>query len=210
MKCEVVAIGTELLLGQIVDTNSSYIGEQLAMVGIDSHHQTKVGDNHDRMVAVLRQALDRSGILICCGGLGPTQDDITRAAIAEVMGSSWCATRRSSNGSGPCSAAAAGRCRRTTCCRPMSPRVPRSTRRCPVLLPGSSAHAGSGSRRQDIAVTKVQEMKQMLAEGIASGSSASRRLHRRDPTAPCGRGARRSPAWPSNSGTRRSAASTGR
>ena len=86
MKCEVVAIGTELLLGQIVDTNSSYIGEQLAMVGIDSHHQTKVGDNHDRMVAVLRQALDRSDAVICCGGLGPTQDDITRAAIAEVMG----------------------------------------------------------------------------------------------------------------------------
>jgi len=86
VKCEVVAIGTELLLGQIVDTNSSYIGEQLAMVGIDSHHQTKVGDNHDRMVAVLRQALDRSDAVICCGGLGPTQDDITRAAIAEVMG----------------------------------------------------------------------------------------------------------------------------
>ncbi|NDH23308.1 MAG: competence/damage-inducible protein A, partial [Actinobacteria bacterium] len=81
-----MAIGTELLLGQIVDTNSSYIGEQLAMVGIDSHHQTKVGDNHDRMVAVLRQALDRSDAVICCGGLGPTQDDITRAAIAEVMG----------------------------------------------------------------------------------------------------------------------------
>ena len=56
------------------------------MVGIDSHHQTKVGDNHDRMVAVLRQALDRSDAVICCGGLGPTQDDITRAAIAEVMG----------------------------------------------------------------------------------------------------------------------------
>ena len=86
MNCEVVAIGTELLLGQIVDTNSSYIGEQLAMVGIDSHHQTKVGDNHDRMVAVLRQALDRSDAVICCGGLGPTQDDITRSAIAEVMG----------------------------------------------------------------------------------------------------------------------------
>ncbi|MEM9520812.1 MAG: competence/damage-inducible protein A [Actinomycetota bacterium] len=86
MNCEVVAIGTELLLGQIVDTNSSYIGEQLAMVGINSHHQTKVGDNHGRMVAVLRQALDRSDAVICCGGLGPTQDDITRAAIAEVMG----------------------------------------------------------------------------------------------------------------------------
>ncbi len=86
MKCEVVAVGTELLLGQIVDTNSSYIGEQLTMVGIDSHHQTKVGDNHDRMVAVLELALSRSDAVIVCGGLGPTQDDITREAIAHVMG----------------------------------------------------------------------------------------------------------------------------
>jgi len=86
MKCEVVAVGTELLLGQIVDTNSSWIGEQLALVGIDSHFQTKVGDNLDRMVAALRQALERSDAVIVCGGLGPTQDDITRNAIAEVMG----------------------------------------------------------------------------------------------------------------------------
>lgn len=86
MNCEVVAVGTELLLGQIVDTNSSWIGEQLALSGIDSHHQTKVGDNLARMVAVLAQALDRSDAVICCGGLGPTQDDITREAIAAVMG----------------------------------------------------------------------------------------------------------------------------
>jgi nicotinamide-nucleotide amidase len=86
MKCEVVAVGTELLLGQIVDTNSSWIGEQLALVGIDSHYQTKVGDNLDRMVEVLRQAVDRSDAVIVCGGLGPTQDDITRNAIAVVMG----------------------------------------------------------------------------------------------------------------------------
>ncbi|MEQ8840383.1 MAG: competence/damage-inducible protein A [Acidimicrobiales bacterium] len=86
MKCEVVAVGTELLLGQIVDTNSSWIGEQLALVGIDSHYQTKVGDNLGRMVEVLRQAVDRSDAVIVCGGLGPTQDDITRSAIAAVMG----------------------------------------------------------------------------------------------------------------------------
>ena len=86
MNCEVVAVGTELLLGQIVDTNSSWIGEQLALVGIDSHHQTKVGDNLDRMVSVLEQALGRSDAVIVCGGLGPTQDDITREAIAAVMG----------------------------------------------------------------------------------------------------------------------------
>ena len=86
MNCEVVAVGTELLLGQIVDTNSAWIGEQLALAGIDSHFQTKVGDNHARIVDALRVALDRSDAVIVCGGLGPTQDDITREAIAEVMG----------------------------------------------------------------------------------------------------------------------------
>lgn len=86
MKVEVVAIGTELLLGQINDTNSSWIGEQLALAGLDTHFQTKVGDNHARIVEVLRLALDRSDAVICCGGLGPTQDDLTRHAIAEVMG----------------------------------------------------------------------------------------------------------------------------
>ena len=86
MRCEVVAIGTELLLGVIVDSNSSWIGEQLALAGIDSLYQTKVGDNFGRMEAVIRQALERSDAVICCGGLGPTQDDITRDVIAKVMG----------------------------------------------------------------------------------------------------------------------------
>ena len=84
--CEVVAVGTELLLGQIVDTNSSWIGEQLAIAGIDSHFQTKVGDNPNRIIAVLTQALGRSDAVIVCGGLGPTQDDLTRDMIAKVMG----------------------------------------------------------------------------------------------------------------------------
>lgn len=86
MRCEVVAVGSELLLGQINDTNSSWIGQELAAVGIDSHYQTKVGDNLDRMVEVIELALDRSDAVICTGGLGPTQDDITREAIAAVMG----------------------------------------------------------------------------------------------------------------------------
>ena len=85
MRCEVVAVGTELLLGQIVDTNSAWIGEMLAYAGIDSHFQTKVGDNLDRIVLVLRTALARSDAVLCCGGLGPTQDDITREALATVM-----------------------------------------------------------------------------------------------------------------------------
>lgn len=86
MQCEVIAIGTELLLGQIVDTNSSYIGEQLALAGIDSYFQTKVGDNAARMRSAIELALSRSDAVILCGGLGPTQDDITRNVVAEVMG----------------------------------------------------------------------------------------------------------------------------
>jgi nicotinamide-nucleotide amidase len=86
MRCEVLAVGTELLLGQVIDTNSAWIGEQLATAGIDSLYQTKVGDNLGRIVGCLRAALARSDAVICCGGLGPTTDDITREAIAEVLG----------------------------------------------------------------------------------------------------------------------------
>ncbi len=86
MRVEVVAVGTELLLGQIVDSNSSWIGEQLALAGLDSYFQTKVGDNLGRIVDVIELALSRSDAVICTGGLGPTQDDLTREAIAAVMG----------------------------------------------------------------------------------------------------------------------------
>jgi nicotinamide-nucleotide amidase len=86
VRCEVVAVGTELLLGQVVDTNSAWIGEHLALAGIDSHFQTKVGDNRERIVLAIRSALERSDAVIVCGGLGPTQDDITREALADVLG----------------------------------------------------------------------------------------------------------------------------
>jgi nicotinamide-nucleotide amidase len=86
VRCDVLAIGTELLLGQIVDTNSSWIGEQLAAAGIDTCEHRKVGDNLERMVQCLRELLDRADAVIVCGGLGPTPDDVTREAIAEVMG----------------------------------------------------------------------------------------------------------------------------
>jgi nicotinamide-nucleotide amidase len=86
MRCEVVAVGTELLLGQVVDTNSAWLGEQLALAGIDRTHGQTVGDNLDRIVAALELALSRADAVIVCGGLGPTQDDITREAIAAVMG----------------------------------------------------------------------------------------------------------------------------
>ena len=86
MRVDVVAVGTELLLGQIVDTNSSWIGEQLAAHGFDSLLQVKVGDNLGRVVTALRDALAHADAVIVCGGLGPTHDDLTREAIAAVMG----------------------------------------------------------------------------------------------------------------------------
>ena len=90
MRAEVVAVGTELVLGQVVDTNSAWIGEQLAMSGIDCNFQTRVGDNIDRIASALRLALGRNEAVIVCGGLGPTQDDVTREAIASVMNVPLC------------------------------------------------------------------------------------------------------------------------
>ena len=86
MRVEIVAVGTELLLGQIADTNSAWLGDQLAAAGVVSHFHQAVGDNHERIVLAFRTALARSDGIIVCGGLGPTQDDITREAIAEIMG----------------------------------------------------------------------------------------------------------------------------
>ena len=86
MRCDVLAVGTELLLGQIVDTNSPWLGENLAMRGFDSLSQVKVGDNIGRITGHLRRMLNESDAVIMCGGLGPTHDDLTREAIAEVMG----------------------------------------------------------------------------------------------------------------------------
>ena len=83
---EIVSIGSELLLGQIVDTNAAWMAQRLTSVGVNLFHKTIVGDNHERMGAVIAQALDRSEIVITGGGIGPTQDDITRDVIAEVTG----------------------------------------------------------------------------------------------------------------------------
>ncbi len=86
MRCDVLAVGTELLLGQITDTNSQWIGEQLAAAGVDSLFQAKVGDNLARVETMLRRMLADADAVIMCGGLGPTHDDLTRDAIAAVMG----------------------------------------------------------------------------------------------------------------------------
>ena len=85
MKAEIISVGTELLLGEIADTNSSYLASQLPLLGLDLHFISIIGDNKQRLVDILKQALQRSEIVITTGGLGPTQDDITRDAIAEVF-----------------------------------------------------------------------------------------------------------------------------
>ncbi len=82
MRAEIVSIGTELLLGEIVDTNAAYIARQLTTIGLDLYYKTTVGDNEARIVAVLQEALQRSGVVITTGGLGPTVDDVTREAVA--------------------------------------------------------------------------------------------------------------------------------
>ncbi len=86
MRAETISVGTEILLGEITDTNATYISQHLAGIGVDLYFRHTVGDNMERLVGVLRTAMRRSDVLILCGGLGPTADDITREAIAEVTG----------------------------------------------------------------------------------------------------------------------------
>ncbi len=86
MKAELVSVGTELLLGEIVNTNAAYMSQRLAEIGVDVHFRHTVGDNLDRIVSVLELALSRSDTVLICGGLGPTQDDLTRESVADVTG----------------------------------------------------------------------------------------------------------------------------
>ena len=86
MRAEIVSIGSELLLGQIVDTNAAFIARQLAALGIDLFQKTTVGDNLSRVAAALEAALGRAEIVITTGGLGPTEDDVTREAVARATG----------------------------------------------------------------------------------------------------------------------------
>lgn len=86
MEAEIIAVGTELLLGDILNTNAQYLAAQLAALGFTVHYQTVVGDNAGRLAAVLRSARQRSRLLVVCGGLGPTADDLTRQTAAAVFG----------------------------------------------------------------------------------------------------------------------------
>ena len=86
VNAEIVAIGSELLLGQIVDTNSAWMAQRLAEIGVNLFYKTIVGDNARRMREIIGRALERSDVVITSGGIGPTEDDLTREIVAEVTG----------------------------------------------------------------------------------------------------------------------------
>ena len=86
MRAYILSIGTELLQGMITDTNATFLAQELVALGIELVHVTQVGDDRGRMVQTLRRALDEADLVICTGGVGPTEDDLTREAIAETVG----------------------------------------------------------------------------------------------------------------------------
>lgn len=86
MVAEIISVGTELLLGNIVNTNAQYIAKEMAKMGIDLYYQSVVGDNEERLSNVLKTALERSDLIITTGGLGPTKDDLTKEVAASYFG----------------------------------------------------------------------------------------------------------------------------
>ena len=86
MKAELIAVGTEILTGQITNTNAQFLSEKLAELGIDVYFHTAVGDNENRLLSVLDQSSKRSDLVILCGGLGPTEDDLTKQTLAKFLG----------------------------------------------------------------------------------------------------------------------------
>ena len=86
MVVELISVGTEILLGNIVNTNATYLAEKCALLGCSLYHQTVVGDNEERMEEAIRQAIERADIVILTGGLGPTKDDLTKEVTAKVFG----------------------------------------------------------------------------------------------------------------------------
>lgn len=86
MRAEILSIGTELLLGQIVDTNANFLAQQLPALGLDLYYVSQIGDNLQRLADAFERGLERSDVIITSGGLGPTEDDLTREAIAAVLG----------------------------------------------------------------------------------------------------------------------------
>ncbi len=85
MNAEIIAVGTELLLGQIANTNAQFLSEKLASIGINVYYHTVVGDNNKRLQKAIEAAEERADILIFTGGLGPTKDDLTKETIAASL-----------------------------------------------------------------------------------------------------------------------------
>src|SRR2546427_6786973 len=85
MVAEIISVGTELLLGSTVDTDSAYLGRTLAALGIDLFFKQTVGDNLERVVSAVRHAAGRADLIVTCGGLGPTEDDLTKEAVARAF-----------------------------------------------------------------------------------------------------------------------------
>lgn len=86
MNCEIIAVGTELLLGDIVNTNAQYLSQRLSSLGVDVYHQAVVGDNLERLIETIKLASTRADIIITTGGLGPTDDDITKVGLSKALG----------------------------------------------------------------------------------------------------------------------------
>ena len=86
MKAEIISVGTELLLGHTINTDAAHVARALSSLGIDLHHACVVGDNAARLEECLRAALQRSDLVITTGGLGPTNDDLTKETVARVLG----------------------------------------------------------------------------------------------------------------------------
>ena len=86
MHAEIISIGTELLMGETIDTNSAYLADELVMIGVELRWVTKVGDHPERLEEAVRRGWERSDLTLTTGGLGPTSDDLTRESIAAVMG----------------------------------------------------------------------------------------------------------------------------
>ncbi len=86
MVVELICVGTELLLGNIVNTNAAFLSEQCAALGLSNYYQTVVGDNEERLKGVMKTAMERSDIVILSGGLGPTKDDLTKETAAALLG----------------------------------------------------------------------------------------------------------------------------
>src|SRR5690349_10323526 len=85
MTAEIISVGTELLLGQTVDTDSAFLGRSLAELGITLYRKGTVGDNFERVVAMIQEARERADLVVLCGGLGPTEDDLTKEAVAAAF-----------------------------------------------------------------------------------------------------------------------------